>query len=187
MSSSASTIENKAHVYGLFQTFSFTGDVVQIEVELMKQVFSSLGFRKPEGDTSTLVIIPLALQGDEVDFHLSFSASGGYTKQCHFCVRLENVRQNECLYWFYSLRRMADGTLKWSWDGCAGQGDAKVIQKHQPKYVTFSSAPINQFLTVVNEWLSNNKAELANKRVGVFNANGARTGTADQLTLQTKE
>jgi hypothetical protein len=185
MATSSVAVENKAHTYGLFQTFSFTGDLVQIEVTLMKQVFASLGFRAPEGDTSTLVIIPLAVNGDAVDFHLSFTASGGYTRQCHFCVRLEG-RQNECLYWFYSLRRMSDGSLKWSWDGCAGQGDAKVIQKYQPKGVTFSSAPINQFLTVVNEWLTTNKAELANKRVGVFNDKGARTSTTDQLTLQMK-
>jgi hypothetical protein len=175
---------NPAPSMGLFMTQSITGEVVQIDVDLIKALFAELGYRSPEGDTSTLVIIPLALHGDAVDFHLSFTAKANYTQQCHFCVRLEG-RQNECLYWFYSLRRTATGSLAWSWDGCAGQGDAKVIQKHCIKGVTFSSSVIHRFLDLVNSYMGS-KVEIVNNRVAVLNDNGKRTGTRDQLTLQKK-
>jgi hypothetical protein len=165
-------------------TQSITGEVEQIDVDRLKALFAELGYRSPEGDTSTLIIIPLALHGDAVDFHLSFTAKANYTKQCHFCVRLEG-RQNECLYWFHSLRRTATGRLAWSWDGYAGQGDAKVTQKYCVKGVTFSSSVIHRFLDLVNSSMAN-KVKIANVRVGVFNDDGKRTGTRDQLTLQEK-
>jgi hypothetical protein len=129
-------------------------------------------------------MIPLALHGDPVDFHLSFTAKANYTKQCHFCVRLEG-RQNECLNWFYSLRRTATGILAWSSDGCAGQGDAKVIQKYGVKGVTFSSSVIHRFLDLVNSYMGS-KLEIVNNRVAILNDGGKRTGTRDQLTLQKK-
>jgi hypothetical protein len=168
---------------GMFTTYTHSGPIVQIEVGLLAAIYKELGYKSPEGDTNSLLIIPLALSTDAVDFHLSFTAVGGYTKQCHFCVRLEG-RQNECLYWFYSLHETSTGVLAWSWDGCAGQGDASVIQRSRTMMVPFNSMPLTRFLDTLNTWISTNKAELMNKRVATLTDTGARSGTQDQRTVQ---
>ncbi len=167
--------------FQLFPERTVHGAQVQIDLGFLDQAALSACGRHLTGDTNTLRIIDLAPDGDALDFHLSFKAEAGYAHQAHFCARCDALGQNACLYWFYALclgstpqgqaprpnALPGSSDLVWSWEGCAGQGDAKQLWGKGAKGISYGMSAVGVLSGLLK----------------YFNSNGRITNVRGRFTL----
>jgi hypothetical protein len=135
----AATADMHPWFYG-FPRAAAKGDHVQTDIDLVDLAASAVVFGKtiPRGDG--LRVLNLAPAGEPLDFHLSFKCEAGFAGQAHFCVRREPDGKNAVLYWYYRLVRRPDGALRWTFEGCAGQGNPERLYEYRPRGVFYGSA-----------------------------------------------